>query len=225
MEKARYLLQNYRIDALRRPRRRGLSDAGTAPEIAERVVSHGIGMPSTRPPTSKSGKRPTKSAAAAPDRPAVRPAAAGPGAGGRCLSVRQPWASLIVLGIKKVENRSWTTDYRGRLLIHASARLEVRNWSDVVDVAGPPLGIDEELDLTDEGLTLPALSALPLSAIIGSVELFDCVDVDDVPEEFDDAGFAGGPVCWLLRDPRPLAKPFACKGALRLWTPPSSLTI
>lgn len=36
------------------------------------------------------------------------------------LSVKQPWASLIVCGAKDVENRTWTTSYRGRLLIHSS---------------------------------------------------------------------------------------------------------
>lgn len=40
------------------------------------------------------------------------------------LSVRQPWAFLIVQGIKEEEYRSWTTDYRGRLLIHASKKTD-----------------------------------------------------------------------------------------------------
>ena len=38
----------------------------------------------------------------------------------KTLSVKQPFASLICGGVKTVENRTWTTDYRGRLLIHAS---------------------------------------------------------------------------------------------------------
>ncbi len=42
----------------------------------------------------------------------------------KCLSVRQPWASLIIRGTKDVENRTWDTDYRGRLAIHASKRRE-----------------------------------------------------------------------------------------------------
>lgn len=37
----------------------------------------------------------------------------------KALTVKQPWAHLIVAGIKTVENRAWTTDYRGRLFIHA----------------------------------------------------------------------------------------------------------
>ena len=38
----------------------------------------------------------------------------------KVLSVRQPWAWLIVCGYKNIENRTWKTDYRGRLYIHAS---------------------------------------------------------------------------------------------------------
>ena len=38
----------------------------------------------------------------------------------KTLSVKQPHATLICTGVKKVENRTWKTDYRGRLLIHAS---------------------------------------------------------------------------------------------------------
>ena len=40
----------------------------------------------------------------------------------KALSVRQPWAHLIVTGIKRVENRFWETPYRGPLLIHAASR-------------------------------------------------------------------------------------------------------
>ena len=40
----------------------------------------------------------------------------------KTLSIRQPYASLICRGIKTIENRSWTTSYRGKLLIHASGK-------------------------------------------------------------------------------------------------------
>jgi hypothetical protein len=38
----------------------------------------------------------------------------------KVLSVRQPYATLICAGVKTIENRTWKTDYRGKLLIHAS---------------------------------------------------------------------------------------------------------
>jgi hypothetical protein len=43
----------------------------------------------------------------------------------RVLSIRQPWAWLITSGLKKIENRTWTTNYRGPVLIHAGQR-----WAD-----------------------------------------------------------------------------------------------
>ncbi len=36
------------------------------------------------------------------------------------LSIRQPWAWLIINGYKDIENRSWPTNYRGTFFIHAS---------------------------------------------------------------------------------------------------------
>lgn len=42
----------------------------------------------------------------------------------KCISIQQPWASLIVQGLKEIENRDWTTRYRGPLLIHAGQRFD-----------------------------------------------------------------------------------------------------
>jgi hypothetical protein len=40
----------------------------------------------------------------------------------KCLSIKQPWANMIVDGQKTIELRSWSTPYRGQLLIHSSKR-------------------------------------------------------------------------------------------------------
>lgn len=45
-----------------------------------------------------------------------------------CLSVRQPWASFIVAGIKDVENRSWNTSLRGPVFIHASKTFSTKDY-------------------------------------------------------------------------------------------------
>lgn len=39
-----------------------------------------------------------------------------------CLTMHQPWASLLVAGVKRVEGRSWHTDHRGKLWVHAAAK-------------------------------------------------------------------------------------------------------
>jgi hypothetical protein len=42
----------------------------------------------------------------------------------RAISIKQPWAYLIVTGIKDIENRTWTIRYRGPLVIHASKSID-----------------------------------------------------------------------------------------------------
>ena len=68
----------------------------------------------------------------------------------KVLTVRQPWASLIVSGMKSIENRNWTTSFRGRLLIHAGKTIEQTEWNEMFD-------------------------ALPTGAILGSVDVVDVV--------------------------------------------------
>lgn len=76
-----------------------------------------------------------------------------PGMDARVLTVRQPWADAIIHGGKDVENRSWTTGYRGRLWIHAG--LGVDRWA----------GLD--FDETARGV------------LVGHVRLVDVVDDSD----------------------------------------------
>jgi len=118
-----------------------------------------------------------------------------------CLTVRQPWAWLIIHGGKDIENRSWPTKIRGRVLIHAAkvctksdydnATYVVRRW------------ISDTLDI-------PPISKLEKGGIIGSVEIYNCVEVSGSPW-FGDYGWA-----FMLDNPQPL--PFVpCKGTLRFW--------
>ena len=74
----------------------------------------------------------------------------------KCLTVKQPWASLIIEGFKCYEFRSWKTNYRGMILIHAGKNLE----KDMVD-RFQKYHLDYEL-----------------GAIIGEAELVDCILVD-----------------------------------------------
>ncbi len=52
----------------------------------------------------------------------------------KALTVRQPWASLIIAGYKDVENRSWTTSYRGRLAVHAGRTLDKEGLDEYADL-------------------------------------------------------------------------------------------
>lgn len=101
------------------------------------------------------------------------------------LSIRQPWAWLIVNGHKDVENRDWPTSYLGAVLIHASKTRDLEGY-------GQALQICELL-----GITLPPLDDLPKGGIVGEATLHDCVTECDSPWFVGEHGF-------LLRDARPL---------------------
>lgn len=100
----------------------------------------------------------------------------------KALSIRQPWAWLIVTGNKDIENRSWQTNYRGPLLIHAGRAIDPRS-----------------LDQIERryGLRIPAKKLLR-GGIIGVLELVDVVREYRSPW-FDGEGFA-----WVLANPHPL---------------------
>ncbi len=121
---------------------------------------------------------------------------------GKALSVREPWVSAIVDGVKRFENRSWRTDYRGPLLIHAG-RHEPEP--------------EDERRAREWGWTQRA--PYVLGAIIGQVELLDIVPAADVAGE----PFAEGPWCWVLGEARRFAEPVPCLGKRRLFVVPPVL--
>ena len=99
----------------------------------------------------------------------------------KAISIKQPWASLIVHGIKDIENRTWATKYRGKVLIHASG-----TWFKYPN-SDSTLGdlftdfqwekIRENYDKNLYSILEPKaiIDRLPTSAIIGEVEIIDCV--------------------------------------------------
>lgn len=121
----------------------------------------------------------------------------------KVLSVQNPWAWAIVHGPKRIENRSWATDYKGPLLIHAGK---------------------SRARLGDYGEGEPDPDAMMYGAIIGRVTLVDCVRVGSLPPELDDdktgtSRFVQGPWCWVLADPVALV-PFVTPGKVSLFAPP-----
>lgn len=97
----------------------------------------------------------------------------------KALSVRQPWAQLIISGMKGVENRSWKTPYRGRLYIHAGKSFD---WSALEWLKEN--NMQDEYDLVIEYFGVEVQQKKPvitknknkLGAMIGYAQLFDCVE-------------------------------------------------
>jgi len=108
----------------------------------------------------------------------------------RSLTVCQPWATLLVLGVKPVENRNWQTDYRGPVAIIAGRKLDI--------------GERAAKALADY---LPAitLDALPRGVCIGVVDIFD------VTRSMDSWWFTG-PWGMLVRNPFKLGWQIPARG-------------
>ena len=111
------------------------------------------------------------------------------------LSVKQPWATLICSGIKDIENRSWQTDYRGRLYIVASS---TNVTSDFENGYVPQ---EWQNIITEQQLkgNLPDLHAFPQSAVIGYVDLVDCTG-EAVDSVWSVGSIADGNVNWVLKN-------------------------
>lgn len=123
---------------------------------------------------------------------------------GVALSIRQPWAWLILNAGKDIENREWSTRFRGRVLIHAGKGMTRDEYEGALDT----MDCVEHFNGKPIGVTLPPFEALERGGIVGSVEIVDCVDERAAlsPWFFGRYGF-------VLRDPQPLPfRPY--KGSL-----------
>jgi hypothetical protein len=138
----------------------------------------------------------------------------------KTLTLTQPWATLVAVGVKRIETRSWTTKYRGPIAIHAAkgfpkwAReftLEpecyeaVRGRSDGPYVLGAVLATATLVDV------LPTVSVGCLSGVF-----------DDYPElktirEMSFGDYSEGRYGWVLENVQQLPMPIEAKGALGLW--------
>ncbi len=117
----------------------------------------------------------------------------------RALSIRQPWASLILKAGKDIENRDWPTKVRGRVLIHAAKGMTRDEHEDAIHFAvcamnARPGALGKKTTLRELGF---ARDALERGGIIGSVEIVDCVEHSPSPWFVGHYGF-------VLRDPQPL---------------------
>ncbi len=104
-----------------------------------------------------------------------------------CLSIRQPWANAIFdrRAGKDVENRTWPTKVRGRILIHAAAKkASIAETTEFEAVAVRAIGAS-----TAAALTFDSFDLL-LGGIIGEAEIVDCVTKSDSPWFFGPYGFA-----------------------------------
>lgn len=126
----------------------------------------------------------------------------------KALTISQPWASLIADGQKFVENRKWSTNYRGEIAIHAGQGTQY--------------------------LSKPELAKYPTGCVIATARLIECVSLSWIKDtvanslnvrtssewitwqEVLDHDYTEGPYCWVLDDIRRI-EPVPAKGKQGLW--------
>lgn len=96
------------------------------------------------------------------------------------ITLRQPWATLVALGLKRYETRSWDTDYRGDLVIHAAARPMRKD--EVTPILYGACGINLTAELEQLNVWLNEFldtgkQSLPLGAFVCLTRLSDCKEM------------------------------------------------
>ncbi len=133
----------------------------------------------------------------------------------KAISLLQPWATLIVIGVKTIETRSWRTQHRGNILIHASL-----GKTGSIFASEPPFK-----------KYIPDFTKLSFGAIIGQatitgVERIESLGISDelmnrlTMEEKAFGDYTEGRYAWLLEDFMQFEKPIPAKGMLSIWDYP-----
>lgn len=126
----------------------------------------------------------------------------------KVLSLTEPYATLIKIGKKKIETRSWKTSYRGKLYIHASSTK-----------------IPKEYKNNTELMSLVNVNNLNYGHIICSCDLVDCIEMTDEyienvkknSGEYVSGIYAKGRYAWILENVEIIKKPIEAKGHLGIW--------
>ena len=157
----------------------------------------------------------------------------------KAITLTQPWATAVALGSKRIETRSWKTNHRGAIAIHAAKGYSVDDllhkssswtWCGALRDAGLTMGGGSNL-----------IDLLPFGAIVAVANLGDCRPTDSFTQgELDQprspggdrhdlynwtermmGDYALGRFGFRLDDVRRLERPISCRGSLGLWNLPT----
>lgn len=154
----------------------------------------------------------------------------------RILTLWQPWASLVALGLKRYETRSWDTKYRGKLAIHAAKRPFVSvDGTKTLDKAAWLVWLDAleeayKVGIITDKSRLPLAHQLPLGSIVAIADLTECERmtnnvvwakaniVEQTKLEIMVGDWQRGRYAWKLENIHSLEKPIVYKGGQGLRT-------
>ncbi len=126
----------------------------------------------------------------------------------KVVSIIEPWASLIKEKVKYIETRSWKTNYRGKIYIHASLKKVPKK--------------DERINNL---INLLSNKEFKYGHIIAEATLVDCIYMDeeflskikDNNQEYICGEYSLGRYAWILKDIKELKEPIPAKGNLGIW--------
>ena len=127
----------------------------------------------------------------------------------KVISLIEPWGSLIKEKVKYIETRSWKTNYRGELYIHASMKT----------VPKKDERINKLIDMLED-------KDFKYGNIIAKCKLVDCIYMDEDfvknikqnhPIEYQCGEYSVGRYAWVLEDIEKLENPISVKGHLGIW--------
>ena len=126
----------------------------------------------------------------------------------KTITLIQPWATLILQEDKKIKTRSWNTNYRGKLAIHAGLKVDKTVFND--PFYQPLL---ENYSIND----------IPKGRIIAICELVDCIPTEKIRDTLSDkeiklGNYSSGRFAWILRNVISIEPSIPTKGMLGLWT-------
>jgi len=144
----------------------------------------------------------------------------------KAITLWQPWATLVAIGAKRWETRSWAITYRGPLAIHAAAKWDpdVLEW-----LSGPFERAPHDVQLIRESLDdhgYRTFGDLPTGAVLAIVEATDCFPAEEVaavfgrlhaPYELAAGDFRPGRFAKHLEHVRSFPHPIPARGRQGLW--------
>jgi len=131
----------------------------------------------------------------------------------KTLTLTQPWATLVAIKAKKIETRSWTTNYRGPLAIHAAKSFPIHARQTL---------LKREFWKMLEPAGYTNLRDFPLGCVIATYNLQYITKIAPYTElptdpEWSFGDYTIGRYMWLLDGIQILPKPVPARGALNLW--------
>lgn len=130
------------------------------------------------------------------------------------LSLTQPWASAMALGLKRIETRSWSTSLRGPVAIHASKGFPV---------AAKEFALCEAFPYFEHGPDWFPRGAIVAVGILVDVSPAERVRGHLVDREIFFGDYSDGRFAWHFENIRALPVPVPATGRLGIWTMPADV--